>query len=1102
MLLEKERGRQPVEPFVEKRLSGRISRETYYKWVKQETNCLYDLQRFYAVLDRLFEAEKPPEEGQLSRLVALAQPEPVFNMAAERLPASAVPREDKINEVVNRLRVLRRQPQSAKGRIEGRTVVLSGGRGYGKTTLAAACGTDPRIRSYFPGGIGWLALGEPQTLKRQVEDLIHRMEHADRARIRGFQDLLPQKKVSRIPAFNAVLEQLAATLGERQVLLVMDDVGERETLDVIYQALVSCPNCYALLTTRYDTVLHGDAQPIRVEGMREDEAVAVLQQGLPDLGDIGRTDEWDTWKTWVVGAVRFQPLRITRIRDAIVESLASRRPLKQVLGQIQARLQQAGSRAFDAPRLEPPFHLLLPAESVLKIGESDSLSAKMFRKTGPVAVDFDAGMVHRREQVSEVQAMLKQNVPAVLLQGVAASGKSVIARQVAYELWQDDWTVYMHMLNRSERLQQRVKLQEEIGVLARERTLVVIEDVHLASPMEINHMLLALDQQPWPKLLLTSRKIEVEDGESDNVPNRLRELSRIKLEPFDPAKRIIELFFQKERIPAQEAWIDEVKKASRTSLWLLAVALESIDVGAVRKGRWAGMDSDVMKRRVREYLGELQRDHSENKLYPKLLIALSVLYRFEIPTAERFLEDVFPEAGQMLAQLARLGETVPKGTGLYGLPHSALADLYFEFACDPKWGDSLYCDEKAFFRRYVTSDNAVNADDLFGWNVSSDWVQGLTQADIQAFVRRIETAKTLWGAAGYIVGIQAADPAKGDALWAALNRDQLVRRIETTEDVGDAAWCIAAIQKADPSKGDALWAALGLDRWARQIEAAANLNAAWCITRIQNVDPAKGDALWAALNMGHLARRIEAAAGLSAAAWCIARIQDVDPAKGDALWAALNLDQWARRIETAEDLRAAASDIAMIQRADPDKGKALVAALNLDHWARRIEEAQDLKTAAWCIATIHKADPGKGDELWATLNLDQWARRIETAEDLGDAASCIATIQRADPGKGKALVAVLKLDQWAHRIETAEDLGSAAGCIEAIQRADPGKGKTLVAAVQLDRWAGRIETAEDLRNAALCIVAIQHVDQDKAAALWTALKLGQWPRQSRSGAAM
>ena len=68
-LLEKERGGQPVEPFVEKRLSRRISRETYYKWVKQETNCLHDLQRFYAVLDRLFEEEGASEGGRLSRLV-------------------------------------------------------------------------------------------------------------------------------------------------------------------------------------------------------------------------------------------------------------------------------------------------------------------------------------------------------------------------------------------------------------------------------------------------------------------------------------------------------------------------------------------------------------------------------------------------------------------------------------------------------------------------------------------------------------------------------------------------------------------------------------------------------------------------------------------------------------------------------------------------------------------------------------------------------------------------------------------------------------------------------------------------------------------------
>ena len=339
---------------------------------------------------------------------------------------------------------------------------------------------------------------------------------------------------------------------------------------------------------------------------------------------------------------------------------------------------------------------------------------QFFRKSGgPIAVDFEAdpARVYRRPLVDDIKEQLrnKQGAPGVLLTGLAASGKSVVGRQVGYELTKEGWQVYLYQVSLGEPLPVEM-LRNDLGALNCNECAVVIEDIHL-KPTETNS-LLRLRQPSWPPLLLTSRPIDFARV-FYKQENYLDRLIKMPLESLDVTEQIIRLFFRNLGIKQHEAWMEDLKEASRESLWLLAYALESLDIDGMRAGRWKGVDSKSIQAQVRKDLDNLQFRHDENPLYPQMLIALSVLYRYEIPTAQGFLNEALPGAGQVIAHLANLGEVVRKGKGLFGLPHSALAELYFEFASDPVWEDPLYSNEATFVQHYLTSKKALNAFDLF-----------------------------------------------------------------------------------------------------------------------------------------------------------------------------------------------------------------------------------------------------------------------------------------------------------------------------------------------------------------------------------------------------
>jgi hypothetical protein len=178
------------------------------------------------------------------------------------------------------------------------TAALAGAGGFGKTTLAKAICHDERVQAAFPDGVLWVEVGqEPGNLIGKVEDLVL---HLTGARQRaGFTDL------------NAAATRLAQALGERRLLLMIDDVWDSAHLQPF---LEGGPHCTRLVTTRLPHVLPTTARAVPVDAMQQDEAVELLGFHLPDRAAhmvilqalAQRLGEWALLLKLVNGALREQ----------------------------------------------------------------------------------------------------------------------------------------------------------------------------------------------------------------------------------------------------------------------------------------------------------------------------------------------------------------------------------------------------------------------------------------------------------------------------------------------------------------------------------------------------------------------------------------------------------------------------------------------------------------------------------------------------------------------------------------------------------------------------------------------------------------------------
>lgn len=279
-----------------------------------------DLSALPRWLGQVYDLGVPEKKELLKQVLMGPSTQGRVPMMAPEPPADFVQRPVEFEALKNKL-------LDAKGDSVAITAALRGAGGYGKSTLAKALAHDADIEDAYFDGILWVELGEkPNNLLSIVADLIEVMKD-ERP---GFENL------------NAAAAKLGEALGDRRVLLVIDDAWREQDLRPFSHG---GRNTTRLITTRRDDILPLKTERQPVDAMAANEALALLSTGLPEdqaaaqshaLAALAqRLGEWALLLKLVNGFLR------DRVRK-------SKQPLDKAIAGVNRRLTDKGLLAFDA----------------------------------------------------------------------------------------------------------------------------------------------------------------------------------------------------------------------------------------------------------------------------------------------------------------------------------------------------------------------------------------------------------------------------------------------------------------------------------------------------------------------------------------------------------------------------------------------------------------------------------------------------------------------------------------------------------------------------------------------------------------------------------
>ncbi|MDQ4034013.1 MAG: NB-ARC domain-containing protein [Actinomycetota bacterium] len=205
----------------------------------------------------------------------------------------------------------------------GMTTGLWGAGGFGKTTMARLLAHRDEVRQQFPDGVVWVTIGEDTTGPELAEKLTNAV------------GLLGGDRPPLTDPLTAGAE-LARALGQRRVLLVVDDVWTSAQVEPF---LIGAPASVRLFTTRIRGVLPSSAQQVVVDEMNHREAQQLLIAGT--AGPSG-----DVVKGLLAATGRW-PVLLGLVNRAVRADLDAGRRAEESMREILHELQTTGPTALD-----------------------------------------------------------------------------------------------------------------------------------------------------------------------------------------------------------------------------------------------------------------------------------------------------------------------------------------------------------------------------------------------------------------------------------------------------------------------------------------------------------------------------------------------------------------------------------------------------------------------------------------------------------------------------------------------------------------------------------------------------------------------------------
>ncbi|MGO9472411.1 MAG: NB-ARC domain-containing protein [Rhodomicrobium sp.] len=281
---------------------------------------LGDLGKLPHWLGHIYDFDIPEQRAKLMSVLAGPSKQNRVPMMAPEPPVDFVQRPHEFGALKAKL-------LNPQGDAVAITAALRGAGGYGKTTLAKALAHDPDIADAYFDGILWVELGEkPGNLLSILSDLIETMT-GERP---GLENL------------NAAAAKLGEALGDRRILLIIDDAWREQDLHPFSHG---GRNTTRLVTTRRDDILPPTAARQPVDAMQGGEALALLAWGLPDDQAAAQTHALQALAARLGEWAQLLKLVNGFLRDRV---LKARQPFDQAIAGVNKRLSDKGLSAFDA----------------------------------------------------------------------------------------------------------------------------------------------------------------------------------------------------------------------------------------------------------------------------------------------------------------------------------------------------------------------------------------------------------------------------------------------------------------------------------------------------------------------------------------------------------------------------------------------------------------------------------------------------------------------------------------------------------------------------------------------------------------------------------
>jgi tetratricopeptide (TPR) repeat protein len=193
---------------------------------------------------------------------------PAGRAQAQRgIPFNAPPRAS--HPLVGRAEVINSLERRLTRENPPRAVALTGIPGVGKTAVAVQLAHDARLQERFPGGILWAGLGSHPNLEGQLTLWAVALG-------------MDLENLARLRSLEPKVEAVHAAIGQRQVLLIIDDVWKPEHGLAMR---VGGPGCACLYTTRFPGVaseLAGE-EVVPIRELSLESGVSMLEALVPAL---------------------------------------------------------------------------------------------------------------------------------------------------------------------------------------------------------------------------------------------------------------------------------------------------------------------------------------------------------------------------------------------------------------------------------------------------------------------------------------------------------------------------------------------------------------------------------------------------------------------------------------------------------------------------------------------------------------------------------------------------------------------------------------------------------------------------------------------------